>query len=351
MAETEAIGFRVEGALGRVHLDQPATFNALSKEMCIAFRERLVAWADDPAVAVVLVTAEDGRAFCAGGDIRALYAAHQAGEPDIDQFFWHEYRLDRAVHDFPKPYVALIDGIVMGGGVGISVHGSHRVMTERALFAMPETGIGLFPDVGATEFLPRCPGRLGLYLGLTGARLKAADAVYAGIGTHFVPGARRAALESRLAAADLAAGAAAVDDVLAGLAEPPGPVQIREHRPVIDRCFAAASVAGIIEALEAEDGYFAIETADELRTKSPTSLAVTFRQLNGGAGLGFDEIMRREYRMACAFLAGHDFFEGIRAAVIDKDRKPRWRPERLADVTDEDVERHFAPAARELDFD
>ncbi len=346
-----SVRIRREGGLGRIHLNAPDTFNALSKQTCIVFRQALIDWAADDAVKAVVVTGAGERAFCAGGDIRALYAARQAGDPDLGAFFWHEYRLDHAIHSFPKPYVALMDGIAMGGGVGIAVHGSHRIMTERTVFAMPETGIGLFPDVGATEFLRRCPGALGMYLALTGARLKAADAIHAGIGTHFIPSDRLADLQTRLGAADLDGGAAAVDALIAGFASAPGPVQIRAHARVIDRCFGAPGVPAILAALEAEDGYFAIETADELRTKSPTSLLVTHRQLHQADGLGWNEILRREYRMACAFVEGHDFFEGIRAAVIDKDRKPRWNPARLEDVSEEAVAACFAPLERELAFD
>ena len=347
----DLIEFSVRGGVGRVELNSPSTFNALTRQMCIAFREKLLDWADDPAIRAVVVSGAGDRAFCAGGDIRALYDSHMAGDSTTVMFFWDEYRLDYAVHEFPKPYVALVDGIVMGGGVGISVHGSHRVMTERTLFAMPECGIGLFPDVGGTEFLPRAPGELGMYLALTGARMKAADAIHAGIGTHYMPGAKLDALLECLSNADLTEGVESVDAVVEAFAEDPGPVQIREHARVIDRCFSAPTVPGIIDALEAEDGYFAIETADTLRTKSPTSMLATHRQLRDGAGLDFESIMRREYRMACAFLAGHDFFEGIRAAVIDKDRKPRWNPARLEDVGEADVARYFAPVERELSFD
>ncbi len=347
----DLIEFSVRGAVGRVELNSPSTFNALTRQMCIAFREKLLEWADDPAIRAVVVSGAGDRAFCAGGDIRALYDSHMAGDSTTNMFFWDEYRLDYAVHEFPKPYVALVDGIVMGGGVGISVHGSHRVMTERTLFAMPECGIGLFPDVGATEFLPRAPGELGMYLALTGARMKAADAIHAGIGTHYMPGAKLDALLECLSNADLTEGVESVDAVVEAFAEDPGPVQIREHARVIDRCFSAPTAPGIIDALEAEDGYFAIETADTLRTKSPTSMLVTHRQLRDGAGLDFESIMRREYRMARAILAGHDFFEGIRAAVIDKDRKPRWNPARLGDVGEADVARYFAPVERELSFD
>lgn len=340
-----------EGGVGRVHLDAPARFNALDLEMCVAFRRALLDWAEDDGIAAVLVTAEGPRAFCAGGDVRAFWRAKRGGDPTAARFFRHEYRLNHAIHEFPKPFIALIDGIVMGGGAGISVHGSHRIMSERALFAMPETGIGLFPDVGATEFLARCPGALGMYLGLTGARIKAADAIHAGIGTHFMPSSALPEFARRLASADLSAGAAAVDALAAEFAAAPGPAPIREHRRVIDKCFAADGPAAIVAALEAEDGYFAIETADELRAKSPTSLLVAFRQLREGAGLGWREALRREYRIARACLEGHDFFEGIRAAVIDKDRSPRWDPARLDDVAPAAVDAHFAPRGRELDLD
>ncbi len=345
MTVDDDILFEVEGALGRVHLNAPATFNSLTREMCIAFRDRLVAWRDDCAIAAVLVTAGE-RAFCAGGDIRRLYDIGRA-DPILGRtFFWHEYRLDHAVHEFPKPYVALVDGIVMGGGVGISVHGSHRIVTENTTFAMPECGIGLFPDVGATEFLDRAPGALGVYLGLTGARLKAADAILAGFGTHFVPSARLDEL-----ATGLAGNLDAIDAYITGFAEDPGTPPLDEHRHLIDRHFTASSVADIIAGLDAEDGYWAIETADDLREKSPTSLCVTLRQLRDGRGLGFEAVMRLEYRMACAFLAGHDFFEGIRAAVIDKDRKPKWAPARLDEVDADAIAAYFAPVTPELDLD
>jgi enoyl-CoA hydratase len=348
----DEILFRVEGRVGRIHLNQPKTFNALTKEMCIEFRARLLAWAADPAVDAVVVTAAGDRAFCAGGDIRRLYEAGRAGDPETRMFFWHEYRLDAAVHDFPKPYVSLIDGIVMGGGVGISVHGSHRVVTERALFAMPETGIGLFPDVGGTVFLRNCPGGIGLYLALTGARLKAADAIHAGIATAYVPKARLGELAEALSRADFGEGPrAAVDANIARFAADPGAPEIRDHAPVIDRAFAQPSVAAIVAALRAADGYFAIDTTDVIAAKSPTSLAVTYRQLTRPLPPTFAEVMRLEYRMACRFLEGHDFFEGIRAAVIDKDRTPKWRPASLAEVDAAAVEAYFAPlGADELRF-
>jgi enoyl-CoA hydratase len=349
----DEILFGAEGRIGRVHLNQPKSFNALTKQMCIDFRAQLLAWADDPAIGAVVVTAEGDRAFCAGGDIRKLYEAGRAGDPGARQFFWHEYRLDVAVREFPKPYVSLIDGIVMGGGVGISVHGSHRVMTERALFAMPETGIGLFPDVGATVFLRNCPSGVGMYLALTGARLKTADTLYAGIGTAFVPSTRLRDLTEALRTADLSVdGKAKVEALIARFANDPGPSDLRDHANVIGRAFAGSSVEEIIRRLRAEDGYFAIDTADVIESKSPTSLKVTHRQLTRPLPNTFSEVMRMEYRMACHFLEGHDFFEGIRAAVIDKDRSPKWRPAKLAGVDAAAIEAHFAPLhGGELSYD
>lgn len=348
----EDVLFDVAGRIGRIHLNQPSTFNALTRNMCQILRAQLLAWRDDDAIAAVVVTAEGDRAFCAGGDIRALYDAArddwQAGMP----FFWDEYRLDQAVYHFAKPYIALVDGIVMGGGVGISVHGSHRVVTERTTFAMPETGIGLFPDVGASVFLPGCPGETGMYLGLTGARLKAADTIHVGVGTHHVRSDRLDDLIAAFANADFDGDAVAtVDTILGDFATDPGAADLEDHRPVIDGAFAAGSVEEILDALRAEDGYWAIETADTIDEKSPTSLKVTYRQLRAGSSMTFDDAMRMEYRMVAEMLRRPDFFEGIRAAVVDKDRNPTWRPDDLGAVAEADVDRYFAPLDDELRFD
>jgi enoyl-CoA hydratase len=245
---------------------------------------------------------------------------------------------------FPKPYVALMDGIAMGAGFGVAVHGSHRVVTENALLAMPETGIGLFPDVGATYFLARCPGQVGLYLGLTGARVGAADALYAGLADTFVPSERLPEMEAELAAVGTGSDArAAIGDVLARFAGHPGPAPLAAHRDTVDRCFGRESVEAIVAALEAECGEWARATAAEIGVKSPTSLKITFRQLRGGAGLDFEACMRLEYLMVRHCAARHDLYEGIRAAVIDKDRAPKWRPASLAEVSDDLVAAHFEP--------
>jgi len=297
-------------------------------------------WAKDDGVRVVLVRAAGERAFSAGGDIRRLYEAGKSGSDYPYRFWADEYRLNALIKHYPKPYIALIDGIAMGGGVGISVHGSHRIVTEHALFAMPETGIGLFPDVGGSYFLPRCPGRIGLYLGLTGARLKAADMLHAGIATHYVPRARLDALEQALAA-----DGADVDEVLAAFAEDPGPAPLAQERAEIDRLFIGESLAAIVSALTADAGPFARRQAEILATKSPTALHLTFRQLREGAGLALDDCLRMEWRMASRVPEElPDFYEGVRAAVIDKDNKPRWAPARLEDVDPAVLDRFFAPS-------
>jgi enoyl-CoA hydratase len=342
----EEITFARRGDLMVVTLNRPKTLNALTEAMCRALDDGLRAWQADPEVGAVLIKGAGERAFCAGGDIRAIREALSApgGAREVCRFYALEYPMNARLHHFPKPYIALLDGITMGGGVGVSVHGSHRIVTERTMFAMPETGIGLFPDVGATYVLPRLPGALGLYLGLTGARLGAADCLYAGIGTGHVPAERLDALESALAETPLrAAPAAAVEGVLARFQTDPGPAPLSELRARIDACFDQPGLPAILAALEAESTGWGAAQLQELATKSPTSLAVTFRQLCKGATLGFNSAMRMEYRLVHRFMEGHDFREGVRALLVDKDRRPRWRPEHLEDVTDAMVDAYFGP--------
>lgn len=354
MTESEIL-FQVRGSVGVVTLNRPKALNALTLAMCEAFDRQLAAWARDPAVRAILVKGAGARAFCAGGDVRAIWEAGKAGEPLTADFFRAEYRLNRRIHTLAKPYVALVDGITMGGGVGISVHGSHRIATEHTVFSMPETGIGLFPDVGGTYFLPRLAGHLGLYLGLTGARLKAADTCHAGIATEYMPAARLDALEAALAAADWGEDPnGAVDRAVAGFAADPGPAPLDAHRATIDRCFAGESVEAILAALEAgaEHDPWAAATLATLVTRAPTSLKVTFEAIRRGAELDFDQAMIMEYRLSQACMAGHDFYEGIRALIIDKDGAPSWEPATLAEVTPAMIEAHFAPlGARELTFE
>ncbi len=335
--EDAEVLFDRRGAVGLITLNRPKALNALTHNMCVLMLAQLKAWASDDAVKCVVVQGAGDRAFCAGGDIRVLYESGRAGTSYALEFYRDEYILDALVKNYPKPYVALIDGIDMGGGVGVSINGSHRVASERMLFAMPETGIGLFPDVGGSYFLPRCPGEIGMYLALTGARLKSADALYAGVATHFVPLATRATLLDRLVRGE------DVDDVLDGPKSDAGVAALANLRGNIDTIFSAVSVEAILERLDRDASDWARDTAATIGTKSPTSLRIAYRQVREGAKLSFDDCMRMEFRMVHRIVAGHDFYEGVRATIIDKDGAPKWNPPTLAGVSDADVASYFAP--------
>ena len=325
---------RREGALGHITLNRPKALNALTHEMCASILGQLHEWARDPGVSAVVIDAVPGRAFCAGGDLRAIYETGRKDDGTAQAFFTTEYRMNSAVKHFPKPYVALIDGIVMGGGVGVSVHGSLRVASENALFAMPEAGIGLFPDVGGSYFLPRLPGELGMYLALTGNRIGPADMVYAGIATHFIPADRFSAIPPRLAEGE------PVTQVLESLKDNPGPAPLAEHRASIDRVFSASSVEAVVNRL-GKEGAWGKKTASQIAANSPTSLKLTFRQMREGRGLDFDACMRMEYRLTNRVLKGHDFYEGVRVTLFDKGERPNWQPPTLEAVTDAAVAPFF----------
>jgi enoyl-CoA hydratase len=352
----EDILFERRGGLGRVTLNRPQALNTLSLAMCRRFAPQLVAWGADPAVHAVAVAGAGERAFCAGGDVRALYDARpQAGEGGYTvDFFREEYILIQRVHRFPKPYLALIDGITMGGGMGIGINGAYRVATERAVFAMPEIHIGLFPDVGASRFLNLCPGRLGRYLALTGKRLRAADALHCGLATHVVPHARLAELTAALAETRWRAGEerAQVEALLAGLITDPGPASLPLLQAAIDEAFAGDTLESIVAALDKERADWAVEARQSLARGSPTSLKITLHQLDLGRGMSIEEALALEYRMTQHVMAGHDFFEGIRALLVDKDQKPRWDPATLEGVDAATVAGYFAGIGpRELRFD
>lgn len=359
MADTDDILFGREGAVATVLLNRPQALNAFTLGMYRQFAPMLQAWARDPEIRAVLVEGAGERAFCAGGDVRAVYEAGKgiAGDPAFTRvFFAEEYRIIRCIHRFPKPYVAILDGITMGGGAGVSVNGAYRVATEKTMFAMPETGIGLFPDVGATRFLNLCPGHIGRYLGLTGARLGAADALYCGFATHFVPRERVPALRAGLAGIAWEAGRerAQVAAMLDRFAADPGPPPLAARRTAIDRCFAGATMEAILAALEDEtvEDDWAAATHAALQTKSPTSLRITLRQLIVGQGCDLDAALRLEYRLTQHVMAAHDFYEGVRAALVDKDQNPHWRPATLAAVDAATTEGYFAPlGAGELTFE
>jgi enoyl-CoA hydratase len=340
---TPEILFERRGAAGLVTLNRPQALNAFSHAMVLAIHAQLDDWASDPAITRVVVTAAGDRAFSAGGDIRALTDLGKAGRHDEALQFWRdEYPLNAAIENYRKPYVSLIDGIVMGGGVGVSVHGSHRVAGDRFSFAMPEVSIGFFPDVGATWFLPRMPGELGTYCALTGERFGGADAHAAGIVTHRIPSARFGALLEGLA------GTVSVDAVLSAFSEPAGEGPIVAKRATIDRLFAGNEVEDIMAALEREaaasggDAQWAQKTVTAIRTKSPLSLKLALAQVRRGKDWDFETCMRAEFRIVSRVIHGHDFYEGVRAVIVDKDNKPRWQPETLAAVSAAEVERHFA---------
>jgi len=337
--ESSDIVFERRGAAGIVTLNRPKALNAVTHEMVRALARQLGAWESDAAVTRVIIRAEGDRAFSAGGDIRALYELGRAGRQQEMLTFWRdEYPLNATIKRYPKPYVALIDSIVMGGGVGISVNGSHRVAGDRFSFAMPEVGIGFFPDVGATWFLPRLAGELGTWCALTGDRLKTADAVAAGVATHHVRSDRFTDLTDALC------GNVSVDATLAAFAEPIGDGAITQKRAPIDRLFAGDRVEDILHRLDAEQGAereWAAATAATIRTKSPLSLKIALAQVRRGKDWSFEDCMRAEFRIVSRLVYGHDFYEGVRAVIVDKDNALRWKPSSLPDIADEDVERHF----------
>lgn len=327
--------FEVEGALGLITLNRPKALNALTLDMIRALDAQLIEWATDPRIASVMIRGAGEKAFCAGGDVVAL---HQPGNDKlIVEFFRDEYRLNRTIFRYPKPYLALIDGFTMGGGVGVAILGRYRVATERTMFAMPETGIGMFPDVGGTYFLPRLPGELGMYLALTGARLKAADCVHAGLAEAVISSARNEALQSGMAEGHMP------DELLPTLRDEAAPAGLADHREVIDRCFAGGSVEEIMACLAAEGGEWAAKTLATMRRMSPTAMKIAHRQLREGAKLDFEDCMILEYRLSQRVARGHDFPEGVRAVLVDKDMSPKWEPPTLAEVTDTDIDGVFAP--------
>ncbi len=355
MSSNEILLGRI-GGLATLTINRPQALNALTLANYRRIAPALKAWAADPAVHAVVVRGAGGRAFCAGGDVRAVWEAGRGigGDPDLTAvFFREEYRLIREIHRFPKPYIAIIDGITMGGGAGISVNGAYRLATPRTLLAMPETAIGLFPDVGATRFLNRCPGHIGRYLGLGGARLRAADALYCGFATHVLAEGAVEPLVEALGRTEWRAGAERqqLDAALSGLAIAREPAPLAALRPAIDCCFAGDTIEAILAALAAEaagGGDFAgwaAQTHAGLLAKSPTSLKVTLRQLQIGAGYDLDQALILEYRLTQHMMAGHDFYEGVRAALIDKDQKPRWRPATLAEIDEAMIDAYFAPLA------
>ncbi len=317
---------------GIITLNRPDALNAVTHSMVRKLHAQLLAWEQDLAVRHILIKAAPGKAFSAGGDIRDLYERGTAGRPHL-QFFQDEYRLNAYIRDYPKPYIALIDGIVMGGGVGVSFHGSHRIAGDKISFAMPEVGIGFFPDVGGSYFLPRLPGETGMYLALTCNRSKKDDCLWAGLATHACQSEELPAVEEALChSVDIQK---IVDQLETGSITSTLQARLNE----IDICFGAGSVEQILRRLDklaaANSGPiadWASATASTIRTKSPTSLKIAFRQLREGKRLSMQECMQLEYRIVSRVLRGREFYEGIRAAIIDKDGRPQWTPADIAAV-------------------
>lgn len=345
MSEADWVQTGTQGALGRIRLNRPQALHALTQPMCVAMLAALRQWAGQDDVACVLVDHVGERGFCAGGDIAMLARSGAADGQEARAFFATEYRLNTAIHGYAKPYVAVLDGVVMGGGVGISVHGGLRIATERTRFAMPETGIGLFPDVGGGWFLPRLPGQIGIWLALTGARLNGADCLEAGIATHFVPSARleelKAALLEGSGHVTDQAGAAAI---ITPFCADPGPSPLRANRGSIAEAFVGETVEGIIENLRQAGTPFAQSCLESLSAKSPQTLKVALRQMRQGAlAKTFEEVMAMEYRIACRVVQRHDFLEGVRAVITDKDNAPKWAPSSLEEVDQGLLDAIFAP--------
>lgn len=339
---TDHIHFEIAGRLGVITLDRPKALNALTKAMIMALTEQLAHWRTDERVDAIVIRAIPGRAFCAGGDIRQVAEGVLAnGVETVLPFFASEYRMNWRIHAYPKPYIALIDGIVMGGGVGISVHGHHRVVTENAMFAMPETGIGMFPDVGGSYVLSRLPHRLGYLLGLSGRRIIGADCVSAGVGTSFVPAEKLSLLFDRLKAVTDGDYAAIIET----MAEPTP--DIVELTAKSERLFAPAPLATQMERVEREDPGL----LRDIQSKSPFAVAVTKEQLDRGIELDFQGCMNMEFGIVREVLAFPDFAEGVRALLIDKDKAPAWQYSRLEDVPTEIIDACFQGPERPLSFD
>jgi enoyl-CoA hydratase len=341
--ETE-LHFERRGPAGIITLDRPRALNAVTHTMVRSLAARLGEWARDPDVGRVIIRSSSERAFSAGGDVRHLYDLGKLGHQAEALRFWRdEYTLNAVIKRFPKPYIALMDGITMGGGAGISVHGSHRIAGDRFQFAMPEAGIGFFPDVGATWFMSRMPGEIGTYFALTGERLKAADAIAAGIATHYVPTVRWRALLEALGSR------MPIEAALAEYAQPLDRGPIVSNQPAVDRLFAYDYVEDILAALNREtisgsrDAGWAGATAALIRAKSPTSLKIALEQLRRGRNMSFSECMRTEFRIVSRIVYGEDFYEGVRAVIIDKDQRPEWRPATLSEIGDDAIDQYFQP--------
>jgi len=328
---------RKETRAGRITLNKPKALNALNHEMALEIETTLKTWRDDNAVALVAIDGAGDKAFCAGGDIQILYETGIAGDLDYGRRFWRdEYRLNAAISRYPKPYVAIMDGIVMGGGVGVSAHGSNRVVTDRSMVAMPEVSIGFLPDVGGTYLLSRAPGHIGEYLAMTGARMDAADCLYTGFADVYVPSDDVPQLIESLSAGDVS--------VIDRAKKPLQPGALEQNRAEIDACFGARDAAGVIAALADRSSVWAAETLKLLDRASPLSAACALEAVRAARDLPtLESCLALEYRFVHRSMEQADFLEGIRAQIIDKDRNPKWRHARMSDVGPDEVSALLAP--------
>lgn len=341
-----------DGFIGSVTLNRPAALNALSGTMISALHEQLLAWERDSECHAVLVQSSNPKAFCAGGDIRALHQHGPEAITHLRDYFRLEYTLNYQIATYPKPYIAIIDGIDMGGGVGISFHGRFPILTENARVAMPETTIGFFPDVGGSYYLARLPHQLGMYLALTGNTLGAQDCFYSGLAKFGIPQAKITEFVAALQDSDLRLDTdTIVREIIAQFAwAPTDKNSLSALEPLIERLFSADSVEQICDQLERENSSWSHDTLATLLQKSPTSLKVTFEQMRRVKSMSIRDTIIQDYRMNYRFLEGHDLYEGIRALLIDKDKQPRWAPTQLRDLSQETVLSYFEPLSQELEL-
>lgn len=345
MTENEDVLVTVENGVGLLTLNRPKAINSLTHSMVNAMSKVLTDWEHDDAIRAVVLSGAGERGLCAGGDIVVIYHSARADGSEARRFWYDEYLLNAQIGRFSKPYVALMDGFVMGGGVGVSAHGSVRVVTDTTKMAMPEVGIGFIPDVGGTLILSHAPGLLGHHPALTGAQFDGADAIALGFADHFVP-------HDKLTDFTDAITADGIDAALAAHAQEPPPSQLLAQRDWIDHCYAGDTMEDIVAALRGHDAGPANDAANLIASRSPISVSVALEAVRRAAKLDtLEDVLRQEYRTSCGSLHSHDLVEGIRAQVIDKDRNPKWSPASLAAVTTADVEAYFAPADRELEFE
>jgi enoyl-CoA hydratase len=336
-----------EGRAGRITMNRPAALNALTVPMVGAIWRALLQWRDDPAVALVILDGSGGRGLCAGGDVRSLYDSRGEGSGLARRFWTEEYRLNALIGRYGKPFIAVQDGIVMGGGIGLSGHASHRIVTERSLLAMPETSIGLIPDVGGTWLLSRAPGETGIYLGLTGARMNAADAIHAGFSDAMVPATSLTAFVAALVGSDRP-----VDAIIEEMKTEPDAGELAKRRPEINAAFRFDTVEAIGDALAAMPGTWAKETLDGFAPRSPLSMKLTLAAIRNARLLGsLEEALEAEYRLTVRLFEHGEFLEGVRALLVDKDRSPRWNPPSLEEVTPVMVAALMAPLPPDEELD